>query len=283
MKKRRWEDFTFEHRRELLGLLRDHLQSLVPLLWEAHEKKPLADWRECMAGAVARLNEWDDLDFETVPFALKEIGLTIEQLELFIEDAAALSASKRREWVRRLLGDIEGRCGVASGEWWGLMELELLALSSRREVASAKRQLAEARAELAAVRGDLEEKRRQDKAAQDAQAEQSRVLQLLEEIRQRVQGVPALVHNAEVAMDTPLQMAREIREVASSELSRDALALFFELENGLSVNAAAKKLKIPRQTLDRRLHDEIEPFRKRHNLPAPGKGKHRTIPFPSNK
>ena len=162
--------------------------------------------------------------------------------------------------------------------------------TANKQIAEVKRKAAEALADAAAARQDLEEEQRQRKAAQEALQEEKHSCKLLEELNrkadtllERSEGVPVLVHNAQVAMDEPLQMAREIREIASSELSRDALALFYELENGLSVNAASKKLGVPRQTLDRRLHDEIEPFRKRHNLPVPGKGKHRIIPFPPNK
>ena len=63
---RRWEEFTFDERRELLDLLRDNLQSILALLWEVHDKKPRADWQDRMAGAVAPLKTWDDFDFETM-------------------------------------------------------------------------------------------------------------------------------------------------------------------------------------------------------------------------
>ena len=183
---RRWEDFTFDERRELLDLLRDNLQSLLPLLWEVYDKKPLADWGERMAGALALLNDWEDFGFESVPFVLKDIDLTFEDITAFSERAADLSASARREWVRRLVGGIQHLAGVAAGEWASLLELELLSLQAKRAELSAKAEVANAKADAAAARGDLDAERA---LRAEAQAHARDADALASELRQSRDGL----------------------------------------------------------------------------------------------
>lgn len=170
---RRWEDFTFEERRELLNLLRDDCQALLPLLWEAIDRKPRASWKDGMSDAIDRLRVWDDFFDSTIPFSLKGLDLFIEELESLV--ATPCTVEYRQEMGRLLLGTFAHIAGVASGEWASLLEIELLSLhaarveaASRAEVAAASRKLAEALADAAAARGDLDEEKRQRVAAQAA-------------------------------------------------------------------------------------------------------------------
>ena len=301
-KLRSWDNVSYEERADILRRLCVVLDCVAAWL------RPMVAGNVIhgVADGFAKLRDTlpeRDYTLEDVPPALESWQWLVHRVGAFFHDGAAKSFPEDARTLLDLVLRVRGR---ADGDSRYLLELELLAVSARRMVAEANRDAAEARADAAAARGDAEESRRQRGIAEDACAklkkdladerrlrrEFERLAVLQEETNKRlssiegkVDGVPGLVNNARIAMEEPLKMAKEIHEFARKELSGDALALFFVLEeNGGSVNAASKTLKRSRQTLDRKFHSEIAPFCQRHNIPLPGKqGRSRLVPYDDGK
>ena len=97
----------------------------------------------------------------------------------------------------------------------------------------------------------------------------------------RVEGVPALVAEAQDAMENPEKLAAEMSRFVQSELSDKARNLWSAWKDcGHSVNGAAKKIGMPESSARLLFGKEIVPFYEKHHWPLPkgsGYGKRRRV------
>ena len=114
-----------------------------------------------------------------------------------------------------------------------------------------------------------------------AEEREEKIQMMKEEIYPHVMGVPAMVAAAQEALEYPVRKAKEFRELLRNELTPKAQNLYFAWEeSGHSLNAAAKKSKIPETTARRIFDREIVPFFSRHSCPLPEDckwGKRKTV------
>ena len=104
---------------------------------------------------------------------------------------------------------------------------------------------------------------------------------MVKEILARVDGVPALVAEAQDAMENPEDVAAEMLRFVQSELSDKARNLWSAWKDcGHSVNGAAKKIGMPESSARLLFGKEIVPFYEKHHWPLPkgsGYGKRRRV------
>lgn len=184
-----------------------------------------------------------------------------------------------------------------------IAQAEMHAIRSEAQLAEARAQEQEAKAGMykaqgradaeAEARGRAEAKRQEAELAYQqeamarvrAEAERDTLRELTnEDIAQMldcVAGVPRMVAEAQDAREAPEETALEIMRFIDAELSPEARMLWMAWkENNCSLNAAAKKCKMPETTARRKFKNEIVSFYKKHNWTLPkesGWGKRKKV------